>query len=89
MRGEPNGVGIRTKWSPHSNDAAYFFYWRDWMPDEGKKLKAMIDEDFAQIPDGCTVVIPLEGLGTGRAKLHQHCIDLLQYINLKVRELEA
>ena len=67
MRGEFNSVGIRTKWAPLKDETAFF------SDNDYNKIKAMWIADFADVRthfrmDG-VVVIPLAGLGTGRAEL--------------------
>jgi hypothetical protein len=67
MRGEPNAVGIRTKWTPHTNNKAYF------NDKDYDKIVKMLNDDF-EIPFqyielGGTVVIPKYGLGSGLSKL--------------------
>ncbi|MBK7934535.1 MAG: hypothetical protein IPK01_13845 [Acidobacteria bacterium] len=68
MRGEPNCVGIPTKKFPSSRDDAFF------TDAEFEQNKAAVDRAF----DGLfhkmskaeqTIVIPADGLGTGRAQL--------------------
>ncbi len=82
MRGEPNSIGIITKKYP-SNSAESFIYDKDF-----KYIKDIIDKDFASIPDNVTVVIPLNGLGTGLAKLDTTSPLLFQYIKDKIEELK-
>lgn len=82
MRGEPNSIGIITKKYPSNSDES-FIYDRDF-----KYIKDIIDKDFASIPDNVTVVIPLNGLGTGLAKLDITSPLLFQYIKDKIEELK-
>lgn len=67
MRGEPNAVGIPTKWLPSRTDAAYFtdadYEW----------IKPKIEAQFRMLADhlriGGKVVWPEDGIGTGLAEL--------------------
>lgn len=70
MRGEPNAIGIPTKKSPSYRDDAFF------SDDEFEQNKASIDAAFAEIMRAITdsirvIVIPSDGLGTGRAQLER------------------
>lgn len=68
-RGEPNAVGVRTKYAPSMAPASFF---RD--DDAAVAAQcAMIDEDLAPVFEhvrACgIVVVPVDGLGTGLAQL--------------------
>lgn len=67
MRGEPNAVGIRTKWAPGCGPGDYF---NDAQHD---RIYPMILEDLepvrAHLKKGGAVVIPEDGLGTGLSRL--------------------
>lgn len=69
MRGEPNAVGIPTKWKPTMTEGA-FFYDRDY-----GKVHAAIFPIFQRLAKhmqmGGMVVWPADGIGTGRAQLVQ------------------
>jgi hypothetical protein len=82
MRGEPNAIGIPTK-KKGDMDPSSFFYNED-----NADAEDAIDAAFAKIPNNKVVVIPADGLGTGRARLAQTCPALLVYITLKIRELK-
>ena len=86
MRGEPNAHGIRTKWMPH-NGLKAFFNDADY-----DVIVPLIDEDF-QAPlafarSGGIVVCPLDGLGTGFARLQGHAPKVLRYLREKVKEVQ-
>lgn len=81
MRGEPNSIGIVTKRFP-SNRFDSFFFDHDF-----DEAIAYIDRDFASIPEGVTVVIPSDGLGTGLAKLDTQAPKIFNYILKKIGEL--
>ena len=67
MRGEPNAVGVRTKWHPHNQSRAFF------ADGDYAACTAMIRSDLLRaeehVRDGGIVVVPLDGLGTGLARL--------------------
>lgn len=66
MRGEPNAIGVATKWAP-SNAASAFFgdedagAWR-WVEADLARIRAALDE-------GRVVHVPRDGLGTGLSRL--------------------
>ena len=75
MRGEPNAIGVRTKRQPNLGPSAFFTdadateclgYWR---------------HDLAPARDhhkrGGVVVMPLDGIGTGFARLSPALMELL------------
>lgn len=70
-RGEPNALGIPTKWTPGTDEAAYF-------TDEDADNRA-VDLAFenafhllmVQVLARKLVVFPLTGIGTGRAELQK------------------
>jgi len=69
MRGEPNAVGIPTKKAPGMHPVDFF---KDH--DLGAYLEAResdLDRLIQHVLDGGIVVLPEDGLGTGRAKLRQ------------------
>lgn len=69
MRGEPNTIGVPTKWRPDRTPGAYF------TDDDAKNRDVWhaIHEAFQQmrsaLAEGRNVVIPADGLGTGLAEL--------------------
>lgn len=67
MRGEPNAVGIPTKWKPTMEDDAFF------MDCDLPVLIAAISKDVAkierQLKQGQVVVWPEAGIGTGLSQL--------------------
>jgi len=69
MRGEPNTIGVPTKWGPGRREADYF---SDADADNPHVRDAILGA-FAQIRHtlhlGRNVVIPADGLGTGLAEL--------------------
>lgn len=84
MRGEPNSIGIPTKWSPN-----LFFNNKDWSDptviDEIYKGFYTIEE---ALKDGKSVVIPSDGLGTGLAGLPERAPLIFRYIDQRIASLE-
>lgn len=88
MRGEPNAIGIPTKKSPN-NSASVFF-----SDNEFEQNKAAIDAAFAEIARSVTdsirgIVIPSDGLGTGRAQLDSRAPRTFGYLQQKLIELSS
>ncbi|MNK40195.1 hypothetical protein D3C87_588380 [compost metagenome] len=78
IRNEPNAIGVRTKWYPNYEEASYF---TDLAYDD---ICALIDQDFEVIEEllreGCTVVFPEAGLGTGLAEMPQRAPRAYSYL---------
>lgn len=85
MRGAPNCVGVATKWTPTSGSNAYF---SDLEYDEIVKI---IDKDLEPVvyalEHGATVIIPLDGLGTGLSELPQRAPKIDAYLKARIQEL--
>lgn len=81
MRGEPNAIGIPTKKRPDYRSGAFM------TDDEFEQNKKHIDEGFNSIPECDVLIIPLDGLGTGRANLEQNAPKTLEYVMKKLEEL--
>lgn len=77
-RGEPNAIGVATKWSPTNEDAAYF-------SDDDNAAWDAVRKDLSRVTralcDGKTIVVPKDGIGTGLSQMPQRCPRLLAYIN--------
>lgn len=76
MRGEINGIGIRTKWRPG-------YSVKDFFNDKDRdKVISMWEDDFSEPIDhhraGGVVVIPSAGLGTGYSQMDTRCPLLYQ-----------
>lgn len=69
MRGEPNALGIATKWAPGTSDDDYFAP-GDW---HDPKVQARMKMDFGLIATflraGGSVYLPGDGIGMGMAQL--------------------
>lgn len=86
MRGEPNVIGIPTKKSPTYADAAYF------TDREFNRNKAAIDRAFARLTKAVSdairvIVVPSDGLGTGRAELDKRAPRTFAYLQGRLAEL--
>ena len=85
MRGEPNAVGVVTKWKPTNDDDAFF------SDDNYQYEKLLISEDLERIHDllvaGKIVVFPSDGLGTGLSELPIRAPKLDAFIRAHVRSL--
>lgn len=85
MRYERNAVGVPTKWSPRSEDYAFF---------SDKDYKAHVDRVdralepvFRHVKAGRYLVIPADGLGTGLSELPTRAPRLHAYINSRLNRL--
>lgn len=69
MRGEPNAVGVPTKWRPGRQDRDYFT--DDDIRDRHvwHAIHAAFERMRAALAEGRNVVIPFDGIGTGLAEL--------------------
>lgn len=80
MRGEPNALGVSTKWAPSTSPEAYFSEARD------AEQMALLSADLAvvarKINEGHLVIWPADGIGTGLA-------DLVHRWPRGLREIEA
>jgi uncharacterized protein YihD (DUF1040 family) len=83
MRGEPNAVGIPTKWSPGMKEQDFF------TDDDFDKVKDEIDASFNKIKSNVVLIIPAKGVGTGLAELPQRAPKIYSYILEKIKELET
>ncbi|HMQ05445.1 MAG TPA: hypothetical protein PKD26_16125 [Pyrinomonadaceae bacterium] len=88
MRGEPNAIGIPTKKSPSYRDDAFF------SDDEFEQNKASIDAAFAEIMRAITdsirvIVIPSDGLGTGRAQLERRAPRTFAHLQKRLTEIAS
>jgi hypothetical protein len=86
MRGEPNAIGIPTKKSPSYADGAFF------TDNEFERNRAAIDLAFARLAEAVSnsngvVVIPSDGLGTGRAELTKRAPRTFAYLQCRLTEL--
>ena len=82
MRGEPNAIGIPTKKRPSMKRDSFF------TDDEFEENKKAIDKAIAEIPKDKIIVMPIRGLGTGRAMLRVKAPKTWQYVCDKIKELQ-
>ncbi len=87
MRGEPNAIGIPTKWYPGRNKQAFF------SDSDFKNVKSSIDSAFTTIRDsllsGYDAVFPEDGIDTGLAELQIHAPKIFAYINDRIADIFA
>lgn len=69
MRGEPNAIGVPTKWRPGRADRDYFTDADLKDRDVWHAIHGAFQRIRAVLADGRTVVIPAAGLGTGLSEL--------------------
>jgi len=78
MRGEPNAVGIPTKWRPSNREGAFF------IDADLPAVQGLIDERFDRIEKhlagGGAVVWPSAGIGTGLADLKARAPRIWAYL---------
>lgn len=86
-RGEPNAIGIVTKWHP-TNDAGAFFY-----DHELERVRPFIQASFRRLAEhlqsGGTVVWPADGVGTGLARLNETAPTIARFIERCRAHLES
>lgn len=104
MRGEPNSIGVPTKWTPFRTDRSYF---TDDILDpthppggptqvsrfsRNQMVIDAIDEAFSKLRNHLAadgiVVIPADGLGTGLAQLPTRAPRIHRYIEDWISRLE-
>ncbi len=87
MRGEPNAVGVPTKWEPSMFPSGFF------SEADLEKVKPSIDEAFerlrAHLAGGGTIVLPRDGIGTGLAQLEGRAPSIAALIEAHIEALEA
>ena len=102
MRGETNSFGVATKRSPTYNPEDFLYDTDDDIIDIldnefnslGVELKKTVDITCNSGPAGVVsvnkwkaVVVPLDGIGTGIANLHNNAPAALKYIENRICEL--
>lgn len=89
MRGEPNTIGIPTKYRPSRDEHSYFTdaSWNQLVV-RGAIVNAFDRVENALIT-GQDVVIPSRGIGTGRAELQQRAPVIWEYIQDQISQLEC
>jgi hypothetical protein len=76
MRGEPNAIGVAVKWGPNNHPISFF------KDDEicFNTVKEDLSRVEAYLGRGDVVVVPEDGIGTGRAQLERFAPKLDQFI---------
>jgi len=86
-RGEPNAIGIPTKWSPSMFPSAFF---KDV---DLARVRPTLDRVFDRLQmhlqSGGTVVLPADGVGTGLAELPTRAPAIHAYITDRIAQLDA
>ena len=86
MRGEPNAVGIPTKWKPGMGEDDFF---RSGHGDA--EMRYLVDSAFEPLYEHArlsrVIVCPLDGLGTGLAQLPERCPEIYEVIRDHIRRL--
>ncbi len=76
MRGEPNAIGVATKWKPSMSAAAFF--------DDSIECQVAVMQDLKKVQDaldaGKTVYVPKDGIGTGLSRLFATAPNLDRFI---------
>jgi hypothetical protein len=87
MRGEPNAIGVPTKWAPSMSPSAFL------TEADLERVKPEIDKAFerlrAHLAGGGTVVLPRDGIGTGLAQLESRAPSIAALIQAHIEALEA
>ncbi|MCS3449822.1 hypothetical protein M2222_001357 [Bradyrhizobium elkanii] len=76
MRGEPNAIGVVTKWTPSMDPKAFF--------DDTAACRMLVERDLLLVQQALdsarTVVVPADGIGTGLSRLPRHAPNLDAFI---------
>ncbi|WP_316207361.1 hypothetical protein [Bradyrhizobium sp. SZCCHNR3118] len=76
MRGEPNAIGVATKWKPSMAPDAFF--------DDSIECQIIVMRDLEKVQkafsDGKLVVVPQDGIGSGLSRLHTTAPKLHRFI---------
>ena len=83
IRGLPNAIGIDTKKNRGTSESSYF------IDADFDIFKAQVDEAIQRaIDSGKTIVIPADGIGTGKAELDKRAPKLFAYLQQRLDELK-
>lgn len=86
MRGEPNAVGVATKWAPSNAEFAFF------TDDQFDKIREIWFEDterlIQHLLEGGTVVWPEDGIGTGLSAVPTHAPKVWEWMEQYRKDLE-
>jgi hypothetical protein len=82
IRGLPNALGIDTKKDRGTSNNSYF------SNNDFDIFKTHVDEQIQfALDSGLTIVIPEDGIGTGKAQLNEKAPKLAEYLNSKLEDL--
>lgn len=87
MRGEPNAVGIPTKWSPGMGQGDFFSDANGDLDRCRNEIDAAFGRLFMHAAHGGEIVWPDAGIGTGLAELPKRAPTILAYIERGRKEL--
>lgn len=79
MRGEPNAIGIPTKWRPTMYPGDLFKD-GDFLPDVKREIDLSFGRLFMHAATGGEIVWPVDGIGTGLAYLYASAPMIWEYI---------
>lgn len=80
MRGEPNAFGVATKRNPGMAGDDFFHGTKsDW-----QDVQRDLDDLNARATDYLGLVIPMDGLGSGLARLDETAPELFKFINSEI-----
>lgn len=85
MRGEPNAIGVMTKWYPRMDRDAFF---ADNQPMAWDYVNQDLDLVEKAVREGRTVYVPKSGIGTGLSELDVRAPKLFAHIMQRLRDLE-
>lgn len=87
MRGEPNAVGVATKWSPSMRESSFFD------DSDYERISKIIDTDFEPLFKAAlkekTIILPADGLGTGLSEMPTRCPKLYRLLRSYVETLKS
>lgn len=89
MRGEPNAIGVPTKWAPERRESAYFTDADCTNRDVWHAIHGAFEQMRAALAEGRDVVIPADGLGTGLAELPRRAPKIHAQIEAAIAALET
>ena len=80
MRGEPNAIGVPTKYRPSMAPEALFY---DHTEEAGLHISLGFNQVSLQLNKGKLVVWPLDGIGTGLSKIPENAPKLWEWMEEK------
>lgn len=87
MRGEPNAIGVPTKWRPARDEGAYFSDADATLPEVRSAIIGAFQVMREALDAGRDVVIPAAGLGTERADLERRAPRIYRAIQARIEAL--